>query len=518
MLSETSSLLSIEHVSKTFPGQRALHNVSLTVAGGEIHALLGHNGSGKSTLIKILDGFYRADPGPTALFNGVPIQLDRVRRNHPGMHFVHQGLGLVDQINAVENVALVAGFIRGPLGNINWSAQARLTVELLGRIGVALDVWRPVGEHSSVERAAIGIARALGEGPEGMRLLVLDEPTAAFSAREVGRLFEILNELRASGVGVLYVSHRLDEVFEIADRLSVLRDGELVGSGPVSDFNRSSLVRLMVGKVRSSSVRGEASTDATRADQDVVLNVERLTGSDLQDLSFELTRGEILGVAGIAGSGRDELPYLLTGAEKLSGGRLRLADRELGAINSRMARRLGIAFVPADRLRQGSIGQFNVRENLTLAAIFAYPQYRALTKRFERELASEWIAALSIVPGDMEAAFVDLSGGNQQKVVLSKWLSTHPVICVLAEPTSGVDVETRSVIYRFIRSAAARGTSFVICSSDTEDLVGVCGRVLVLRDGAIAAQLEAPFISEAEIVAAMFNTKTSTSREEVPHV
>jgi ribose transport system ATP-binding protein len=500
--------VSIVNLSKTFPGTKALDGVSVTINRGEVHGLVGQNGSGKSTLIKILAGYHEPDPGSEIYVEGRQVNARRgLSGAEPGLRFVHQGLGLVDEFNAVDNIAMAGGYITRR-GHIQWDLQARRTRELLTTVGVEVDIWRPVAGFEAVERTAVAIARALAAGTPGRGLLVLDEPTVALSPSEIQRLLGIVRGLADSGVAVLYVSHYLDEVLQIAQRVTVLRNGKLVTSRSAAGLDKRELVRLMIGGdiESTAAVPGTAARPGDGQQASVpALSVRDLYGHELRGVNFDVGRGEILGIAGTLGSGRTELPLALVGAtdrvtcEMVVGEGQPLPRRR----TTRGMKDLGVALVPSDRHRQGSIAEFTVTENLTLAKLGSFRLRGRLRHARERDYTARWLTELDVRPPRPELSFASLSGGNQQKVVLGKWLGTEPKVLILDEPTSGVDVEARATIYGIIRAQAAAGLAIVICSSDTEELVELASRVLVLRGGVVAAELTAPSLDEAAILHAM---------------
>jgi ribose transport system ATP-binding protein len=513
-----TTALSVEHVSKTFPGTRALTDVRLQVDHGSVRALLGHNGSGKSTLVKVLSGFHQPDPGASASLDGVPFDPGSAEEAAArGLRFVHQDLALVLELSAVDNVAMTIGYSRGRLGTIDRREQSRRTLELLASFGLDFDVDRPLSNAAPVERTAVAIARALFDWNEGPRVVIMDEPTAALPATEVARLFAIIREVKAAGHAIVYVSHRLDEIFEIADDVTVLSGGLVVVEGPVSDQSRASLATEVAGHVRSGSGATGATAQARRprtpraaagGSDPAVLEVEGLRSAYLDGVDIQVRRGEILGIAGLLGSGRDELPYVLAGANNsTSEGGWRIEGSPVEPPTTRTSQSLGIAFVPADRDHEGLISDFTVRENLTLAAL---PRLRAkgrLAAHTEAEFAERWLAEVGVGPELLDRPITTLSGGNRQRVLLARWLCVEPSLLILSEPTAGVDVGARSQIYNFLEEMTDRGIAVLLASSDIEDLVTVCDRVLVMRDGRVAAEMSREQSRGPEIIAAMEGTQ-----------
>ena len=492
----------ITNLSKTFPGQRALDGVSLEIERGTVVGLLGENGSGKSTLIKVLSGIHTPDQGSRVEIRGTALTFGSAGDSaRLGLRFVHQNLGIIDQMTAVENVALSSGYRVRPGFPIMLREQAARVRELLDRFGVDVPLDRPLGRCRAVDRSIVAIVRALDGLDLERGVLVLDEPTAALPPDEVEHLFEIVREVTRHGVTTIYVSHRLDEVFALVDRVSVLRDGRMQGTRAIADLDHRALVEMIVGPA-SEKARGRGAPESRTTGRvgappvEARLRVEGLRSSVLSGVSFAVSPGEVLGVAGLLGSGRDELAYALVGAAAASVDALALDGRPLPrAMNPARARRAGIALVPGNRRAGSAIGPLTVRENLTLTDLRAVSRSGRISRRAESAVAARWIEALDLRPADPERPFSLLSGGNQQKGILAKWFNIDPLVVVMDDPTSGVDVGARKAIYEVIRAEAASGTSFIVCSSDHEDLVEACDRVIVLRDGTIVAELDADEIT-----------------------
>jgi ribose transport system ATP-binding protein len=495
-------LVGIERLSKTFPGQRALAEVSFDIATREIHALVGENGSGKSTLIKILSGFHVPDPGGVVRIDGEPLQFgsaaDARRR---GLRFVHQDLGLIPELTGAENVGLVSGFTTSAT-RIDRAAQRHHTQRLLGRIGVEFNVERPVAELRAVERSALAIARALDDSHGEIALLVLDEPTAALPPAECETLFAVLREVVAAGVSILYVSHRLDEVLTLASRVTVLRDGACQGTIPTVGVDRGRLARLIVGQDVELTGTGQTPPEA-RAD-DAVLRVRDLRCYPLAGVNFDVRPGEVLGIAGLSGSGREVLAGAVCGALPaalelaLAGARI-----EADPMTPQLARELKLALVLPNRHPEAAIANFTISENMTLGRVPEFARHGRVDRRRERAAVREWIQRLDIRPPDPDRVYGLLSGGNQQKVLLAKWFGIDPRVVFMDDPTSGVDIGARYAIYDLIREHARGGAGFVICSSDIEDLVSACDRVIALVDGHLAEELHGTAITESELLRAI---------------
>ncbi len=480
--------IEISGFSKTFPGQRALEGVDMKLFAGEIHALVGENGSGKSTLIKCLSGYHTPDHGAMLKVRGQPVRLPygaREAASH-GLVFVHQDFGIVPSLTVMENIALGTGFATRR-GSIQWREQAKIARRELGRLGHGDIPPELEARHLSASmQAIVAIARSLAAAESGARLIVLDEPTAALPEAEVTTLFEVVRRLAVMGATVLFVSHRLSEVFDLATHVTVLRDARKVGSYDVKELDERRLVELIVGRDLPNLYPD--STSAPR--RDVVLRVKGLVGNRLNGVDFEAHRGEILGIAGLQGSGRSELMRTLFGAQQPAGGVIELDGRPVRFASSRSAIDAGMALVPEDRLHFGALGHLTVAENLSLPTVGRYFRRGWLQRRGERARVRQLIDEFHVQPPDPDRLMCRLSGGNQQKAILAKWIETGPTVLLLDEPVQGVDVGSKTEIWALIEHlVATRGTTVLVTSSDFDDLQGICHRVLVLRDGRIVADL-----------------------------
>jgi ribose transport system ATP-binding protein len=503
-------VLRIDHLSKTFPGQVALADVSITVEAGEVHALVGQNGSGKSTLIKVLSGYHQPDPGATAWANGEPLTLgDGHAAGAAGIRFVHQDLGLVGTLSAVENIALTAGYHVGFGRRIHWRDEVRRTRESLSVLGLAeIDVKAPINSLPPSQRTSVAIARALVGWEQGAHLLVLDEPTATLPGDDVQRLFEVVHRLKERGVSIIYVSHHLDEVFELADRVSVLRDGKLAATLPVSELDHMRLVELIVGH----HVEVTTATDAAHVSREPLVRIRDLRGGNLRGIDLDVHAGEIIGFAGITGSGREHVLPLLVGQIPREDGDVVLDGVGLDNYRPRQAMGVGIAFVPAERAVRGTVPPMNVRENMTITDVSRHFRGGRLRRRAELAEAHEWIGRLSIKTSSSESLIGSLSGGNQQKVMFAKALRLSPKLLVLDEPTQGIDVGAKEQIHQLVDSAAEAGVATLVASTDTDELVRLCHRVVVVANGRIRATLVGDQIATARIE----HTQLESSRRGTP--
>lgn len=476
-----AKILHIWSLSKTFPGQIALQDATFDVEEGEVHALVGQNGSGKSTLIKVLAGFHQPDPGHNVTMNDEVFDIGSVESAHAaGIRFVHQDLGLVEAVSTVENLALGFGYRTGFAKRINWKAETARAKQALLDLGFDIDVRVPVAMLGGAARTGVAIARALQESEHNISILILDEPTASLPGADVDRLFDAVRRLKARGIAVVFVSHHLEEVFEIADRVTVLRDAKVIATVPTSELDMTSLIELIVGhKVTAASIN--RTIDQTLAPR---LNVQNLFGPAMNNVSIEVRPGEVLGVAGLTGSGRDTLIPLLSGAMDRIGD-VAIDGVPIVAGSPSAAIAAGLAFVPADRLRNGIISMMSVRSNTTLANVRRNTTARRLDHKKEKAEVQDWIQRLSVVTTGSEAPISTLSGGNQQKVMMSRSFRLDPKVLLLDEPTQGVDIGAKEEIHSFVDSAAATGSAVVVASTDSGELARLCDRVIVMYRGEI---------------------------------
>ncbi|MBN9155781.1 MAG: sugar ABC transporter ATP-binding protein [Microbacterium sp.] len=499
--SAAAAALEIRSLSKTFPGGRGLIEADLVIQPGTVHALLGQNGSGKSTLIKVLAGVYQPDPGATASVHGESFDLgSAAAADAHGIRFIHQDLGLVSSLDVTDNLRL--GRRYASRWWLSDRKERRIARDLLQGFGVDVDTSVSVGELSQARQTMVAIARALSDGDRPGRLIVLDEPTASLQREEVRYLFELIERLRDSGNSILYVTHRLEEVFEIADDVTVLRDGRNVVSRPVAGLDHDSLVELIIGRPLEAFY-----PDSPAPSSQVVLRVQDLSGPTVHDVSFDVHQGEILGIAGLLGSGYEELLFLMAGGEPRDTGTIELHGRPIPSGDPGAAIRAGLAFAPADRKRLSAIPAWSLRENLTLPAL-APLRNLWLSDRSENRDAAAWLDRVQ-VRFPPSTLFSLLSGGNQQRVVLARWLRTGASVMLLQEPTNGVDTGAKHAIYSAIEETLASGTAVVISSSDAEELCAICDRVIVMNGGRIGVLLEGAGLTvERLLVACMKDSST----------
>jgi len=486
----TTPLLRIEGMTKVFAGTRALDDVSLELRSGEIVAVVGHNGSGKSTLVKILAGVYTADGGTVTL-------EDEDSELPTEIHIIHQDLGLAAELSAVENIGIPK--YQGSAAWVPFRARKEraTATRLISRFGSRFDVTVPVGRLAPAQRSIIAIARALDGWKHSRNVLILDEPTEALHASEVAVLFDAVKKLAAEGAGVIFISHRLDEVVELADRIVVLRDGRKVADESSAGIDHDTLVSYVTGVAAGEAESGRAA----RATGEVVLEVENLAGEDIEGIDLTVRAGEVVGVAGVLGSGREALPALVFGSRAGSADRFEVRGEAYERRSPSESIRRGIGFVPGDRARLGSVRPLTARENVTLPELDSLTDgLGAISARRERRHVAGLITKYEVRPPRQEQVFAQFSGGNQQKIVFAKWLRNEPTLLLLEEPTQGVDIGAKQALYTAIDEAAARGAGILVCSSEAKELVRLCDRVLVMRDGRVAAELSGDQLTETRLV------------------
>ncbi|WP_166459416.1 sugar ABC transporter ATP-binding protein [Amycolatopsis pithecellobii] len=487
----------VNGLSKTFAALRALDDVSFTVGRGEIVAVVGQNGSGKSTLVKVLAGVHEPDPGSSVRLRGRELAAGGGSLAPDGLHFIHQDLGLVPTLNTIENLDLTPGPNRRPkLLPFNRAAERRDARRLIERFGTSFDVDLPISGLSPEQRTIVAIARAMNDWAGPDEVLVLDEPTAALEGQEVEQLFTAVRRAANNGAGVIFISHRLDEVINLAHRVVALRDGRVVADVSTSDLDHRRLIRVIAGR----DVKGAVCVGDVRGG--VAIAVDHLAGGTVRDVSLAVHEGEVVGIYGLLGSGREQLGQLIYGTLRRTTGRISVAGRDLRRGDPRDAMASGVAFVPSDRHRDGAVMTLSMRENLTLPELAPLTsKLGAVRSRAEGREAHHWASRIQLSPAEPERALQLFSGGNQQKVVLAARLRTRPRVLILDEPTQGVDVAAKSALYDLVGNAAQDGASVLVSSSDTEELVQICNRVLVMRDGRVTAEVDREHLSEELLVA-----------------
>jgi ribose transport system ATP-binding protein len=494
-------ILQMQDISKSFFGVKVLDQVSIDLFPGEVMALIGENGAGKSTLIKILNGDYQKDSGAINV-NGQPVTIDRPRDAEDlGIRMIYQELHHCHDLSVTENLLL--GHLprrNGPLGRyiVDWPQAYQLARDHLGMLDIEIDPNARMGDLSVVEREIVEIVKAVSTKA---RIIVMDEPTAALTPHEVELLFQIVDTLRRQGVGIIYISHRLDEIFQIAQRVTVLRDGRKVATRLVSEVTHRDLVRMMVGH-EVEEVKQPVGDGSDRPKGEVVLEVVNLTQTGAyQDVSLQLHAGEIVGIFGLLGAGHASLTRTLFGAERADSGLIKVNGQAVTIGSPTAARSVGLGLVPIDRKVQGLVLGRSVRENLTLSNWPAITRFGFFQRKEEKRRAQNWIDNLGIrVAGGMDVETRFMSGGNQQKVVLGRWLEAEVKVLLLNEPTWGVDVGARADIYEQLEALAGRGLAILLVSSDMQEVLSVSHRILTMYKGRVTGEFMAAEATQEKLL------------------
>ena len=521
-MNQNDPLLQMEHISKAFPGVVALVDAHLNVNRGEVHALVGQNGAGKSTLIKIFTGAYRRDSG-SIIFDGHAIDFQSPQQaQNNGISTIYQEINLIPFRSVAENVFMTREPRRW--GFIDWRKMRAETATLLKRLSVSIDVTQPLMNYNIAIQQMVAIARAISFES---KLVVMDEPTSSLNEREVETLFTIIRQLKADGVSVIFVGHRLDELYAICDRVTIMRDGRTVDVREMKGLPKVELVAKMLGKDLGEVRRhGQTSFEVGQhhVEQEVLLEARGLRrGRVLQGASVNVHAGEIVGLAGLLGSGRSEVARAIFGADPLEQGEVRVEGKQVHFHSPADAIYAGIGFCPEDRKMDGIIPYLSVRENLTLAALPTLARNGIVSREKQQEIVDQFIKRLGIKTTGPEQKIRELSGGNQQKVLLARWLCLNPKLLILDEPTRGIDVGAKAEIQALIEELAEKGLGVLMISSELEELLEGSDRVVVLHDGQTVASLEHEDINLSVVVAAMahgdddISPETAKEEEEVPH-
>ncbi len=482
----------LENISKSFPGVKALSNVSFDLFAGEVHALLGENGAGKSTLINILGGILRPESGSIVIKGQSYPEVTPAAARELGIAIIHQELSLVPQLSIAENICLGDPPIT-PTGLVDWGEMRKRAVQALLPFGLQVDVMTPVNRLGMAHRQVVEISRCLARNAD---IIIMDEPTSSLTSNEADELFKIILDLKSKGKSIVYISHRLEELQRVGDRVTVLKDGSSVGTRIVAETNTDDMVRMMVGR----DIKADPSLRATAIEDKERFRCEHLQwGDKIQDVSFSIRAGEVVGLGGIVGAGRTEIASAIFGAAPGSTGKVFLDGQEIHIRSPRDAVRAGIALVPEDRRGEGLVTKFSVLTNTTMAYIQNSLDWR-VDFELENELASNTVKTLSIRTPSVSQIVANLSGGNQQKVVIGKWLNVRAKMIIFDEPTRGVDVGAKEEINHIIRSFANKGVAVLLISSELPQLLAVSDRVLVVYDGKIVDELVGDRLTEEDVV------------------
>lgn len=487
-------ILELKKISKSFSGVEVLHDVSFALRPGEVHALLGENGAGKSTLVKIITGVHQPDRGEI-LLKGEPVHFGDARESRQaGIAAIYQELSLFPDLDVAENI-FVGRQPVGGVGQVDWRKMYSEAGQLLESLGVKLDLKQKARMLSIAQQQMVEIARAFSIHA---RILIMDEPTSSLTLHEVDDLFRLVRRLREQGTAVIFISHRLDELFALADRVTVLRDGSYVDTKSMKDVTHDDLIRMMVGRTIANLFPKQ---DVSAGN--VILNVDNLTrAGSFYDVSFELRRGEIVGLAGLVGAGRTNVARAIFGVEPATAGRIRIDGRDVSITSPQQAIALGLAYVPEDRQLHGLIPAMSLTPNISLPMLPHYAQRGWLRDKLERKSAYDAALQMEVRANNVWQLARELSGGNQQKVVLAKWLSTNPRILILDEPTRGIDVGTKAAVHGLMSKLAAEGMAILMISSELPEILGMSDRVIVMREGHVTGHFSRAEATQENIISA----------------
>ncbi|WP_141336010.1 sugar ABC transporter ATP-binding protein [Paenibacillus sp. tmac-D7] len=487
-------LLKMEGVSKSFPGVKALSDVNFTLHRGEIHALMGENGAGKSTLIKVLTGVYTMDAGQVWLEGKPVIVRSPQEAQSIGISTVYQEINLCPNLSVAENMFI--GRVPRKRGGIDWKRINEQSEIRLQRLNLNIDVRQPLSEYSVAIQQMVAIVRAVDMSSG---VLILDEPTSSLDNKEVAQLFAVMRKLREDGLGIVFVTHFLDQVYEVTDRITILRNGALVGEYPTKELPKSSLVSKMIGREWKEEERQRKMTPSLSSEAIVSTKGLSRVGS-IQPVSLSVKKGEVVGLAGLLGSGRTEIAKLIFGIDQADDGVLVIGEETFRSIYPKQAIRQGLGFCPEDRKVAGIVGELTIRENIVLALQAKLGLFRHIPLKKQQELAQHFIDLLRIKTPGMEQRIDNLSGGNQQKVILARWLATQPKLLILDEPTRGIDVGSKGDIRKLILELASGGLSILIISSELQEMIECCDRIVVLRDRVQIGEVAGDAMNESNIM------------------
>jgi rhamnose transport system ATP-binding protein len=495
-------ILELKKVTKRFSGVEVLHEVSFSLKPGEIHALLGENGAGKSTLVKVMTGVHQPDGGEIYL-DGKQVHFENpLQSREAGIAAIYQELSLFPDLDVAENIFVG----RQPLaagGRIDWRKLYDEAGKLLDSLGVHLDLKQKMRTLSIAQQQMVEIARAFSINA---RILIMDEPTSSLTLNEVADLFRLVRRLRDGGTAVIFISHRLEELFELADRVTVLRDGTYIDTRALSEVNRDDLIRLMVGRTISNLFPKQDVKPG-----EVMLEVENLTGGAFENISFQLRRGEILGMAGLVGAGRTEVARAIFGVEPPVSGKIKVNGKEVKINSSQEAIKLGLAYVPEDRQTHGLITPMNITSNISLPLLNQFSSGGWVHSKEERQSTLDAARQMEVRASNIWQKARELSGGNQQKVVLAKWLSTKPQILILDEPTRGIDVGTKAAVHALMSKLAAEGLAILMISSELPEILGMSDRIIVMHEGEMTAHFTRAEATQEKIMSAATQTVVTGS-------
>ena len=492
---EDGIVLAMRGICKNFPGVKALNNVDFTLRKGEIHALMGENGAGKSTLIKVLTGVYEKDAGSIEI-EGCPSEAhihSPQQAQNIGISTVYQEITLCPNLTVAENMFI--GRTSDRL--VHWKDYEKRATEILDNLGIPARAKQELSRCSLAVQQMVAIARAVDMN---CKVLILDEPTSSLDDKEVAMLFQLMRDLRSRGVGIVFVTHFLEQVYEVSDRITVLRNGELVGEYAVKDLPQVELVAKMIGKSLDDLAELEQFQKGKGAQDEIVYEAEELSSSECRPFDFRIRKGEVNGFTGLLGSGRSESVRAIFGADQVTGGKVKINGKAVRISNPHEAMKNGIGYLPEDRKRDGIIADLSVRENIILALQTIRGMNHPIPRAKADAFADEYIKALDIKTASQETPIKSLSGGNQQKVILARWLLTHPQYLILDEPTRGIDVGTKLEIQKLVLKLAEEGMSVTFISSEIEEMLRTCSRLIVMRDRNIVGELTGDELTQAQVM------------------
>jgi ABC-type sugar transport system ATPase subunit len=488
-------ILEMKNISKTFPGVKALDNVQLAVKKGEVHALIGENGAGKSTLIKILAGVYTPDPGASFFFEGKEAEIKKpLDATMKGISIIYQDLSLFPNLTVAENIYIGRDSDKKSWTKVKWKEIKKIAKKALEEMDVNIDPQTPVEQLSIAQQQLVEIARAIAFDA---KLIVMDEPTSSLSESEVEKLYNIIEQLKERGISIIFISHKLKELFKVSDRFTVLRDGQYIGTYEAEELDEPKLIKLMVGR----DVTYEKNESTVEVGE-TILKVDGLSKSgNFKDISFELRKGEVLGITGLVGSGRTELAQALFGVNRPESGTVELYGEKINVRNSSDAVKKGIAYIPEARQTQGLVLEQSVINNISLPILDKLKnKFKLIDRKLEINLAEQYTKSLDIRPALPKLPASNLSGGNQQKVVIAKWLSTQPKVIIFDEPTNGIDIGAKTEIHKLIRRLANDGIGVIVISSELPEILAVSDRILVMRHGRISGELDVKDATQESIM------------------
>ncbi len=500
-------LLSMKNVNKSFPGVLALDDVTLDILPSEIHALVGENGAGKSTLMRALSGVSKIDSG-TIYWKGKSVEINQPRDAQKlGISMIHQELAIIPYLDVGKNIFLGREPQLKISGVIDWKKLYQQAQEQLDKLGLDINPKASVESLTIAQQQMVEVAKALSMDAS---LIVMDEPTSALTEKEADALFNYMKKLRENGVSIIFISHRLDEIQRVSDRITILRDGKWIGTSEVKNLSQNDIVKMMVGREVEQSAKKEA-----KLSSEVILQIKNLSsGDDVHDVTFDLHKGEILGIAGLVGAGRSALAEAIFGFRKITSGYIELDHKKVKFTSPQMAIEHGVGLVPEDRKAQGLFLNMAVWQNIVIAGIKKTTRFGFIQKAETQKISASLVDRLSIKTPSLRQQVKNLSGGNQQKVIIARWLSLKPKILILDEPTRGIDVGAKAEIHNLLKELATEGVGVLVISSELPEILGISDRILVMKEGHLVAELDPVLSSQDEIMQAAAGSKNEIIKKD----